>query len=290
MTTFLSAFLWSSAGAQVRRPRLFEETGRLRSKAFSESSGVAVSHRFEGLLWTHNDSGDGPYIYATNLEGRYLGRFRVRDARNVDWEDIALASCPGAEGDCLYIADTGDNDERRKDVSIYIVREPDIGTGAGDHGKDGKTERAHRIRFTYPGGARDVEALAVLPNGDLLLVSKGRDTKVETFVIPADSLALDRTTALRLQTLPIRGNPIQGRWVTGAALAPDGKRVALRTYTELYIFALEDNDRLVQEGTACWLGAREPQGEAIDFLDDSTMVLTSESVLNHRGTVFRVRC
>jgi len=38
-----------------------------QSPRLIESSGVAVSHTYPGVLWTHNDSGDGPYLYATDL-------------------------------------------------------------------------------------------------------------------------------------------------------------------------------------------------------------------------------
>src|SRR6266540_1134177 len=91
----------------------------LQSPRVRESSGVVVSRAHRGVLWTHNDSGDGPYVYATDLSGADRGAVRIRDARAVDWEDIALGPCPAAGGACLYIADTGDNEENRKSVVIY---------------------------------------------------------------------------------------------------------------------------------------------------------------------------
>jgi hypothetical protein len=48
--------------------------------------------------------------------------------------------------------------------------------------------------------------------------------------------------------------------------------------------------QLEPDGQPCWLGTREPQGEAVDFLDDDTLVLTSESFLGRHGTIHRVRC
>ena len=61
-----------------------------------ESSGVAASRAYPGVLWTHNDSGDGPYLYATTLDGRDLGWLLVPGAEAIDWEDIALGPCPAA--------------------------------------------------------------------------------------------------------------------------------------------------------------------------------------------------
>src|SRR6266568_6264490 len=45
-----------------------------QSPRLVESSGVAVSRAYPGVLWTHNDSGDGPYLYATDLRGPTAAR------------------------------------------------------------------------------------------------------------------------------------------------------------------------------------------------------------------------
>src|SRR5882672_10575577 len=97
-----------------------------------ESSGVAVSHAFPGILWTHNDSGDRPYLYATDLRGNDRGAILVSGADFHDWEDLSSGPCPIGRGSCLYIADTGDNQERRKRVTIYAVPEPEPTRSAAD--------------------------------------------------------------------------------------------------------------------------------------------------------------
>jgi hypothetical protein len=68
---------------QERVPSILVLTGTL-FKDLKESSGVAVSRTHDSILWSHNDSGDDPDIYATNLQGDQLGRFRVRRARDGD--------------------------------------------------------------------------------------------------------------------------------------------------------------------------------------------------------------
>src|SRR2546427_1152391 len=80
-------------------------TGTFRSRRLTESSGVVASRAHPGILWTHNDSGDGPYLYATDLHGTDRGVVKVTGARNVDWEDIARGPCPGQArvADCIYI-------------------------------------------------------------------------------------------------------------------------------------------------------------------------------------------
>jgi hypothetical protein len=73
-------------------------TGTFRSARLIESSGVAASRTHAGILWTHNDSGDGPNLYATDLHGTDRGAVRVPGAAAVDWEDIALGPCPRRPG------------------------------------------------------------------------------------------------------------------------------------------------------------------------------------------------
>ncbi len=87
-------------------------TGTLRDRDLRESSGVAVSHRDPGVLWSINDSGNPATLFATDTLGRPLAAIAVTGAENVDWEAIAAGPC-GTAGTCLYIADTGDNRERR---------------------------------------------------------------------------------------------------------------------------------------------------------------------------------
>src|SRR3954454_20418778 len=81
----------------------------VKDKSISESSGLAASRLTPGAYWTHNDSGDGPFIYAFDTRGDSLGIFRVVGAQARDWED--MASGPGSERgkSYLYIGDIGDN-------------------------------------------------------------------------------------------------------------------------------------------------------------------------------------
>ncbi|MBI4421092.1 MAG: hypothetical protein HY560_09725 [Gemmatimonadetes bacterium] len=276
------------AGAQDSLPSVFERTGLLRSPRLFESSGVAVSRHQRGVLWTHNDSGDPAMIYAINLAGDLLAMYRVPGATNEDWEDIALGPCPAARGSCLYIGDTGDNEERRKSVVIYVVPEPTL--PASPPTSDTLTAPAKALRLRYPDGPHDVEALAVDPAGNATLVTKGRTPAVLRFTVPKAAFALDSTTALLADTLPIAPLRTLGRLVTSAAISPSGRRAVVRTYSELYFFRRSPGGALTRDGAPCWIGAAEPVGEAVDFLDEETVVLTSESLPDQVGPVHRVRC
>jgi hypothetical protein len=277
-------------------PRVLEEVGVVPEE-LRESSGLAISRTQPGVLWSHNDSGDGPNLYAIDISGKLLGVFRVTGAMARDWEDISSGPCPAEVAtlerkECLFIADTGDNDQVRPDVSIYIVVEPRVG-------KDGSsTVAARAVRYRYPSGPTDAEALAVRPNGDLTIVSKGRSGTINFYSIPAATVSKAITsgeviTAVLAGNTGIRPDQRIGRLVTSAAASPDGMMLAVRTYYEVYFFKLvtrRGQSRWEDVGDSCALGDVEPQGEAIDYVDAKTLLLTSERARGRPGSIHRVQC
>jgi hypothetical protein len=272
-----------------------------------ESSGVAVSRTYPGVLWTHNDSGDGPYLYATDLQGADRGALLVPGALAIDWEDMSLGPCPvafplqprpprGNADTCIYLADTGDNLEFRPFVTIYAIPEPAPPERASD--TLGTTRAPAVLQLRYPDGAHDVEAVYVSPRDTALyLVSKGtRGSAMRLYRVDRNAWRTPDTTsdivvATLVQTLDIRPNSEAGRVVTAGAIRPDGRVVALRTYSEIYLFYPGVGGRLLPaRERACNIAGLEIGGEAIDFLDDSTFVLTSEAGRSRPGTIDTVKC
>lgn len=256
------------------------QTGSFADNRLTESSGVAVSQTHPGVLWTHNDAGHPAVLFATDTLGAALGRWTVTGARSVDWEDIALGPC--AAGECLYIGDVGDNDESRPAVMLYRVPEPDPARGGG------ATLPVDTLRIRYPDRPRDVEAIFVDGEGGTWLVSKGRSTGIILYHVPAAAWETGGAIARLVDTLPIQHHLPSGRLVSGAALARDGRRVVIRTYRDLFLFTLgEGRLEPAPAPNRCEILGLEPQGEAVDWWDDSTLVLTSES----RGApVHLLRC
>lgn len=283
----LLSFCSASAAGQgpwSLRPAIeARQTGRLENPDLDESSGVAVSRRHPGVLWTHNDGGK-PFLYATDTLGSDLGSVAL-DVEVDDWEDIALGPCGSAT--CLYLADTGDNRERRGSVRVHRLREPTL-----SQLRAGRTLRAEALQVRYPDGPHDVEAMWVDPNGDVQLVTKGRRSEIRQFRVPAASWRRRQAVAEPLTTIPIEASRRLDRFVTGAALAPDGRLVALRTYGEIYFFARGPNGalRLPDQPIACDVSGVDIQGEGVGWLNGVTLVLTSERAIRLRGTVAVVRC
>jgi hypothetical protein len=280
---------------KAHAPRVLQEIAPL-PEVLRESSGLAISRTQPGVIWSHNDSGDTPTLYAIDLKARLLAIVRVVDAEAVDWEDIAAGPCPvGEAGSCLYIADTGNNDLTRDVLPIYVIAEPMI---AGADPMEPIVARARSFRFRYPGPIEDTEALVVLPNGDLTFVSKGRRPVISFFGIPSADVAKGFASGVVL-TASNQGDtgiaPDQelGRWVTAAAMSPDGGTLAVRTYSEIFFYTAENGAlrlRWRDLKRPCFVGEIEPQGEAIDYLDNETLVLGSETSQGRPGVLHRVQC
>ena len=128
------------------------QLGTLKDKHITESSGLAVSHTTPGVLWTHNDSGDGPNLFAINLKGETLVRYTVSGANNVDWEAVSVG--PGRSGKpAIYIGDIGDNNFNRDDTAIYRIPEPKVNTAKTKDELD--TILAEKFGYRYPDGAHN---------------------------------------------------------------------------------------------------------------------------------------
>lgn len=273
-----------------------------QSPRLIESSGVAVSRTYPDVLWSHNDSGDGPYLYATDLQGTDRGRLLVAGAAATDWEDMSIGPCPVQitiqarprqyATTCLYLADTGDNLELRPFVTVYAVPEPEPPVNGGD--TLGTTRAAVVLHFRYPDGPHDVEGVYISPRDTAFyLVSKGykKEAAIRLYRVDRKAWADTLAEATLVQTLDIRPNREAGRVITGAAVRPDGRVVALRTYGEIYLFYPGVGGRLAPaRERPCGIAGIDTGGEGISFLTDSTFVLTSEASRNRRGGINVVQC
>jgi hypothetical protein len=280
----LAAGLCLAGPAVAQRAQAdFTITAELRSRRLRETSGVAVSRQHPGILWTHNDSGDDPVLYATDLQGHNLGEYRVHGARARDWEDIALGLCPETDDDCLFIGDIGDNAERRASVSIYILPEPPP-PPAGPI----QAVSARRLVVHYADRPKDAEALAVDAQGTILVISKGRSGPVTLYRISRDDARGSEVTVEPSDELGIAPANMPST-ITAASISPDGTLLVVRSYVEI-IFYRWAGGHAERMNPSCWLGLREPQGEAVDFLDASTLVLTSEAQFGRPALISTVRC
>ena len=256
------------------------QLARLKDKAVKESSGLAASRRFPGVYWTHNDSGDGPFIYAFDTRGNGRGTWRVTGATANDWEDVAAGPGPKPDVSYLYIGDIGDNQSKRSEIVIYRVPEPELSKGTVSKSKAAATAASEAIRLRYPDGSHDAEALLVHPaTGNLYIITKTPFANPGIYEAAAP-LALGSTITLnRVGTLEVPS--LLGGIITGGAISPDGRRVVFCDYLQGYEAVLAEkkaafNTIWKEPLASISLGSRK-QGEAITYrLDGKALLMTSE--------------
>ncbi|GAB2881146.1 hypothetical protein GCM10027074_56800 [Streptomyces deserti] len=184
----------------------------IRDARITESSGLAASHQHPGIYWTHNDSDDGPYLYAVDSRtGETVARVTltgVGTPRDVE----AISIGPGNQ---IYVGDIGDNlGGSWPYVWVYRLPEP-------KQLRD-QTVRATQYVVKYSDGPRDAESLVVHPKtGRVHIIDKNEDGG-HLYEGPA-RLSPSGTNLFR----PIA--PVD-LWATDAALSPDGRQLAVRGY------------------------------------------------------------
>jgi hypothetical protein len=254
----------------------------------TEASGIAVSLDHPGVLWTHADSRS--VLFAADFEGNVLARYRIRP-RVVDWEDLALAPCPGG-GSCLYLADLGDNYEERTSLQILRLPEPDPTSvdPLGDRETVSTTLQADVFPVRLPDGPRDIEALLVLPGERILAVTKGRNAAVTVYRYPGE-LRPDTVTLEEVQRLS-SGPRILPRQVTGGAVSPERAIAVLRTYESLRFYQVQADTLIpLDDGLVNLRPIGEAQGEGVGLGLGGSVFLSSEAgPMGGFGSVVGLRC
>ena len=273
-----------------------------------ENSAAVMSRAQPGIVFTINDSGNEPLLFALDTTGAERGAWRVTGTTNVDWEAAASGRCangdrlvgdPSTDGtsandpsttgsaasasvdrQCLYIGDTGDNNAIRSERAIYRVREPRA-EQAGFQG----TLAAERLGYVYPDRPHDVEAMYVVADGTIMLITKRALRNSDGHLRPALIFALSparwgsatNMIAELVDSLPIVPGSAPLRMITDASLSHDGTRLAVRTYAQIYVFATDTasgRPRADQRPAICNIALLETQGgEGIAWFAGSQQVL-----------------
>ena len=257
----------------------------LEEKGVDESSGVAASRRSPGLFWTHNDSGDGPLIYAFDRKGRKRGVWSVAGAKADDWEDVAAGPGPQKGQSYLYVGDIGDNGRGRKGIVVYLIAEPAVTPDDAQTSwvEPQQTAPAVAIHLKYPDGRHDAEALAVHPaTGDLYVITKTRNPAAGAGVYKlAAPFSLDAVNTV-VKVGEVRLPSLFPGMITGADISPDGSRVVLCDYFNAYELVLPEQaaggfDEVWEQKAAVVRLGQRTQGEAVCYtLDGQGILATSE--------------
>ncbi len=201
-------------------------TGLMPPGTGEETSGVAASRHNPGVLWVHDDKGNGPYLIALRFNGRLAQQYLVQGVANHDWEDIAIGPGPIPGKSYIYIGDIGDNKRRAKLHTIIRVAEPDVPARP----RATLALSAQTFLFRYPTGPRDAECLMIDPwDGTPWILTKEPKTTAFLFRYP---MPLDGT---RVKTLVRETTFFHPKPSFSAGdIAPDGRRIYFRNAQRVY--------------------------------------------------------
>ena len=256
-------------------------TGRIKSKDINESSGLAVSRCQQDVLWTHNDSGSDPLVYAVNSKGESLGTWAVTGAKLTDWED--MSGVKDESGRCfLYIGDIGNNSRTRSEFTVYRIAEPQIEPNSSSRKDPLATATAEVLKFSYPDFRHDAETLMVHPQtGVIYIVTKRISGPAAVYRIePSFGGPLQQAKKITDISVPA----IPNGFLTGGDISPDGKRAVVCDYIGAYELILPDGAKdfdeiSAEKASVIELGDRE-QGEAIAYGADGNSIFTTSEKKN----------
>ncbi|MFO7823943.1 MAG: hypothetical protein R6V72_08375 [Cyclobacterium sp.] len=253
---------------------------QIEQRFIDETSGMALSQKYPGRIFVHNDSDGAPEIYVLDTLGQYLGTILLEGIRNRDWEDMAIGPGPVAGESYLYIGDIGDNFSKHEELIIYRIPEP----------KDLTFEESlpmvpEKITLTYPDGSKDAETMLLDPwSGDLYILTK-RDASNTLYKVDAAHLIDGNSVTMEeVMRLPITLS-------VGGDISADGTQVVIKNYWVVYYWSRNPGETLaetLQRQSRLLPYEPEPQGEAIAFTPDGQAYFTlSEKKLRVEPVLYR---
>lgn len=242
------------AADEEGRGRVF----RLLSPEITESSSLLVSSRDPSLVYTTNDSGDGPVVYAVDTgTGRLVGRTTLSGVEAVDIEALAGAA------DALVVADIGDNDAERATVMAYRMPQPLEGD---------RVRAAEAVSLRYAGGPRDAEAALYDAATERLYVVSKEISGAAVYRSPPRVFDRDRAVLERVASAPALA--------TDATLLPKGDVAVIRTYVSATVYRFPSFEQVTRvrlpvlgqgesvtaprDGRVIWVGTEGPASPVVE--------------------------
>ena len=206
-----------------------------------------------------------------------------KDAKNIDWEDIAQ------DGKYIYIGDFGNNNGTRKNLKIYQIRKKDIGESAKQKVKSKKIKFSFEDQTDYSFQGRttsfDCEALIEF-NESLYIFTKDWANRFTTvYEIPKDEG--------EYKIKPI-GKFNVNSLITGAVVSPDKTKLALVGYKDykpiLWIFSdFTGNNFWGEQKTHIEMNSIfSAQTEGVCFLGNDSILISCERSSTFQQQVFLI--
>ena len=248
-----------------------------------ESSGLVLTE--PGVLWSHNDSGNENKLYSFNSSGALLRTNTISNATNLDWEDLAIDN-----QNRIYICDTGNNNNSRKDLVIYRIPNPASFSAS--------TVAAEKIFYSFqdqtlfppPSSNRNFDVEGVIWHTDsLFLFTKDRSSPLTGYTKMYKIPATPGNHIAKLAGSIYLGDTNSAARVTAADYHPVSGRLVLLVQERLVMFTnFKGTNFLNGTVTNFTFKSMPGQAEAIFFEDENTLLMTEEGSGGTSGLIYRI--
>ncbi len=257
----------------------FEKVTDLDS-AIKETSGIT---KIDQTIWTLNDSGNPNDLFQFDMQGTILHQVEALGSTNTDWEDITSDSTH------LYIGNFGNNLGQRKDLMIYAL--PIDSLTAESTEVDMQINFSYADQTEFPGSYDhnfDCEAMVSYEDSLYLFSKSWKDEICMIYRLPKTSGDFQLTA---MDQFDSKGA------ITGAALSPRQDRLCLVGYNFtggvfdpfVWIFSeYEGSDFFGGQKVRYNLDSKR-QMEAVEWVSDSTLYITSEAENIGSPSLFKVQ-
>ena len=243
-------------------------------KEINETSGLEI---INNNFITHNDSGGDPVVYEFNQNGVIINRYNINgdsgyNLENVDWEDL------GADGEYLYIADTGNNFGTRKDLKLIKVDPSNNFQAVNEINISYKDQESFlpKLRHKF-----DAEGLTIIDD-QIALFSKDRDSlNTDIYFIPTNGGPLRSINTFNVKAL-----------ITGADYDNNLGLLALISYDSdgnQYIILFPNfNPKGKNSFKKFRIPIDKSQMESIKIINKNEFWITSEDEGSGHPTLFKI--
>ena len=249
--------------SKIEKNKSLFEKGRvlatIKEKKIEEASGIVSSSINPDMFWTHNDSGAGAELFLIDQEGNIYLKVILLGAKSFDWEDIAIHESN------LFVADIGDNNAQRADITIYKIKEP-----KWDSLETQLTLNSfEQMSLKYAEGPRDAESLLFDHHTQELIIVTKREKNCHLYSFPFKANS-DPISIISKGTLPTT-------LFTAGDIHPSTGEILLKNYKKIYYWGSSESPAVVRiaAGPDYTLPYKEePQGEAIAWTNEGFVTLS----------------
>lgn len=247
--------------------------------SLKEVSGIALSQDGQ-TIYAIEDQGNKNILYHLDLNGKILAETPVEAGRSADWEDVVT----DRHGQ-LYIGDTGNNDNERKDLGILKV---DAQSG----------EILQKTSFSYPEQQAfppkksqmwyDCEGFVVY-DGNFYLFTKNRSKHFDGtfFVYKVPNLAGD-FKAQKVGTLRLTGDYSEAA-ITSAAINEAEDRIVLLAHRNIHVLEGFSKDDFSKTRIKNISLGHNSQKESIVFRNAQSLLIADERAGKDGGYLYSLK-